>query len=774
MQSGPAANHPAAPGVPVAGPDRNANEATATVPQPGQRPSHIAPRRLYRWFNDIPISRKLYATVGAMAMLIGIELFVLFFSLGTLSSLRAYVGGEGLWSKAEKDAVFHLYRYGVAHDERDYQLFEQFMGVPLGDAKARQALGEAHPDPATAAGGFLEGRNHPEDVRGMAWLFIRFGNVYYLRQANDIWGEAEALVVQLPPLAEQLRREVRSPTVSQDRIDPILARIYEVNERLTNYEDQFSFILGEGSRWLERVVLRILFLTALTVETTGILLAVSVSRGIQRGLASIIGAADAITGGDLAARAKVLSGDEIGRLAGSFNAMAGNLQARVAELDHINRDLGREVAERQQAEEKLHTAIAQLETTLTDLEREACERLRAEQLLRESSKMQALGQLTGGIAHDFNNMLCVIIGSAELLMDGVEDKPDYRLLVQEIIDSAENGSQLTRRLLAVGRKQILQPQRVELDALLAGHVELLRRTLGDAIEVDLVRSLDLWPTSADPSQIADALLNLALNARDAMPDGGCLTLRAANVRLDDKSAPAYGDLRAGDYVALSVADTGTGMPSEVARRALEPFFTTKPPASGSGLGLSMAYGFAKQSGGHLAIESTLDRGTTVTLMLPRADGEALSASEAPRRGASDPRGSEAILVVDDNRTLLSVTRRYLAGLGYAVTAAAGGLEAFALLRSGVAADLLFTDIMMPGLGGRALAHLVREVRPGLRVLYTTGYGGRDAEVDGIDLLRKPYDRHKLACAVRSVLDQPTEEDCVYLGADERARSALSS
>jgi CheY-like chemotaxis protein len=226
------------------------------------------------------------------------------------------------------------------------------------------------------------------------------------------------------------------------------------------------------------------------------------------------------------------------------------------------------------------------------------------------------------------------------------------------------------------------------------------RTLGETIDVRAAPTPDLWPISADPSQILDALLNLALNARDAMPQGGRLTLGAANVHLDARAAAAYPDMDRGDYVALSVTDTGVGMPEEVAERATEPFFTTKPPTSGSGLGLSMAYGFAKQSGGHLEIESTVGAGTTIRIFLPRV-GDGAVAAPAARQDAPDaPRGSEPVLLVDDNRTLLRIAQRYLVGLGYDVTPAASGPAALAVLQSGQACDLLFTDIVMPdGMNG---------------------------------------------------------------------------
>jgi signal transduction histidine kinase len=712
---------------------------------------------LYRWFRDVSIARKLYFTVGAMALLIGVELFVLLFSLNTLSSLRAYVGGEGLWSKAQKDAVFHLYRYGVARTDQDYRLFEQFMRVPLGDAKTRLELLKATPNLDVAREGFLEGRNHPDDVDGMISLFIDFSSISYIRKAINIWSDAQPMAEQLLTIAQKLREEIQSPHPSQDRIDQLLGSVYTIDQRLTTLEDQFSFTLGEGSRWLESVVLRLLFATALTVETTGLLLTFSVSKAIQQGLTSIIRAANAFSTGQLGTRAKVLSRDEIGMVASSFNEMADNLQKRVRELAELNRDKEHEIAERERAETELRAACVQLEATLRELKSQTAERLRAEEMLRQSEKMKALGQLTGGIAHDFNNLLGVIIGSVEFLMDAVRNSPEHTELAREILNSALSGSLLTRRLLAVARNQPLRPQRVDLNALLQDNVAMLRRTLGEAIHIEATRSPELWCTSADPSQIGDALLNLALNARDAMPQGGSLTIEAANFHLDARGAAPYSELRNDDYVVLTVADTGVGMSDAVVRQAVEPFFTTKPPSAGSGLGLSMAYGFAKQSGGHLDIESAVGVGTKVRLYLPRANDDAATVPRASQAAPAGPGGTEAILLVDDNEHLTAITRRHLAALGYTVASASSGPSALTILESDQPVDLLFTDVVMPeGMSGHQLAATARRLRPGLRVLFATGYAGGMSEPGGQHLLHKPYDRRDLARAVRAALDAMVE------------------
>jgi PAS domain S-box-containing protein len=282
-------------------------------------------RSALQWFRDIPIARKLYFTVGIMATLIVVELVILWFAVGTLSSVRAYVEGEGLWSKGQKDAVYHLQKYSHTHSEADYRTFLTFMTVPLGDHKAREAMLKPTPDREAARQGFLEGRNHPDDIDGMIDLMLRFHNEYYIHKAIEAWTAADPQIMHLMPVADRLHSEIHSPAPSRQVIDSLQSDIQQTNEKLTDLEDNFSYALGEGSRWLEMVILKLLFGVALTVEITGLLLAFSVSRSIQKGLAEIIRASQAIARGDFDDKAIIYSRDEIGTLAASLNAMAEEL-----------------------------------------------------------------------------------------------------------------------------------------------------------------------------------------------------------------------------------------------------------------------------------------------------------------------------------------------------------------------------------------------------------------------------------------------------------------
>jgi len=387
------------------------------------------------------------------------------------------------------------------------------------------------------------------------------------------------------------------------------------------------------------------------------------------------------------------------------------------------------------------------------------DRRATEERLRRSQRMEAIGQLTGGIAHDFNNLLAIVLGNLELVLELPELPLDARELATEAMGASERGAELVRRLLAFARKQQLEPRAINLNGRLPEIVQLLGRTLGEAVQIKTSASADLWDALADPTQVDDAVVNLAINARDAMPDGGMLGIETANIYLDEEYAENHLDVTAGEYVMLAVSDTGVGMTAEVAARALEPFFTTKPAGRGTGLGLSQVYGFVKQSGGHMSIYSEPGRGTTVKLYLPRSTPSAAQPPSERDRSGLPPHGTETILVVEDNLDVRRLVRRQLTELGYTVHEASNGPEALRLLRSALPIDLMFTDIIMPeGMTGYELAGLARDSRTGLKVLFTSGYtaigAGQDSDSRASGtLLSKPYRKRDLAHFVRATLDE---------------------
>ena len=412
-------------------------------------------------------------------------------------------------------------------------------------------------------------------------------------------------------------------------------------------------------------------------------------------------------------------------------------------IDRIDDDHGRPIG------------FAKIIRDATEIRRaeEAMEQMRA--ALHQAQKMEAIGQLTGGIAHDFNNILQVITGNLHLLSEDVAGNERACKRVANAMAGVERGSTLASQLLAFGRRQPLEPRVLNPGRLVRGMDELLRRTLGEGVEVETVVAGGLWNASIDPTNLESALLNLAINARDAMDGRGKLTIEAGNAYLDDRYARAHHEVTAGQYVLIAVTDTGCGMSPETIEKVFEPFFSTKPEGSGTGLGLSMVYGFVKQSGGHVKIYSELGHGTTVKLYLPRStEPEHERSLEIPAQAEG---GSEAILVVEDDEAVREASVALLRNLGYTVYQAADAQAALSIIESGIALDMLFTDVVMPGaMRSPELARRARERMPHLAVLFTSGYtenaivhAGRLDE--GVQLLSKPYTNEALARKVRQVL-----------------------
>ncbi|MBP1472998.1 PAS domain-containing protein [Frateuria sp. MAH-13] len=414
--------------------------------------------------------------------------------------------------------------------------------------------------------------------------------------------------------------------------------------------------------------------------------------------------------------------------------------------------LGHDVTDRVLAHQRLLEHQERLEEQVQIRTRELAD---AEAALRQAQKLEAVGRLTGGIAHDFNNLLQVVSGNLQLLEGSVEGNPVARRRLANASMAVERGARLASQLLSFGRRQPLQPQAVDVARLVRGMGDMLRRVLGGAIELTTRMADGLWHAWADPAQMENALLNLAINARDAMRSEGLIVIEVRNLVIP--AAAAAGELPVGNYLQLSLTDHGCGMSQEICSQAFEPFFTTKPEGLGSGLGLSMVYGFAKQSGGHVAIASTVGEGTTVTLYLPRAD--APEEQQPAERVAPGVGGSETILVVEDDAQVRATVVELLGELGYDVLTAGTGEEAQAVLASAPSIDLLFTDVMMPGaVNGLALATEAKKRYPRIAVLHTSGYPregifGGDFLDPRVHLLGKPYTREAMARAVRQLLDE---------------------
>ncbi|URW75818.1 PAS domain-containing protein [Sphingomonas donggukensis] len=440
---------------------------------------------------------------------------------------------------------------------------------------------------------------------------------------------------------------------------------------------------------------------------------------------------------------------------GQYRWVLGSAQPVRDDQGRITRWFGTctDIQEIVEARDVLTRSRAELEAAIDERTQQL---MVAEEQLRQAQKMEALGQLTGGIAHDFNNMLAVVIGALDLLERRIAaGRTDVARYVEAAKDGANRAAQLTQRLLGFSRQTALAPAVIDANEMVCGMTDLLGRTIGESIAIETQLEPALWLAIVDRSQLENAIVNLAVNARDAMPRGGRLTVTTSNCSLAQEDARPRG-VAPGDYVSLAVADTGSGMVAEVAEKAFDPFFTTKDVGKGTGLGLSQVFGFVRQSGGHVTIETAPGEGTTVTMLLPR-DSSGHAPSPSPVVASIEHRGrpDEVVLVVEDEDRVRNFSVEALRELGYGVIHANDGPDALAMIDAGQRISLLFTDVVMPGMTGRELADAARERVPGLRVLYTSGYT-RDAVerggADGLDLVRKPFDVRTLAARIRSALD----------------------
>lgn len=441
-------------------------------------------------------------------------------------------------------------------------------------------------------------------------------------------------------------------------------------------------------------------------------------------------------------------------------------EASIAQLDEggerIYLAVVRDISERKQIEDLLSRSNAKLEERVEErtkaLQEEIRNRELAQAALTQSQRMEAFGQLTGGIAHDFNNMLTIVLGNLEFLEPKLNDESQLELL-HRAADAAQSGARLTSRLLSFARRQRLEPAVLNLNDLVLGIAELLKRSLGERITLTTVLAGSLWPTKADPSEVENAILNLAINARDAMPSGGKLVIETRNASVETSAGTDTDGLQSGDYVCVSVTDSGTGMSPDVQGHAFEPFFTTKE-GRGTGLGLSTIYGFAKQSGGHVSIQSCLGEGTTVSLYLPRTSGPAKPVSTETGMDVPLSENCETILVVEDDPDVREVTLQRVEGLGYVALEAENAEAAMQLLKTEPEIALVFSDVILGrGMSGYELGLWARENMPAVRFLLTTGYAsdaaGGNRINDEFEVLHKPYSRLALARALKAALDAGT-------------------
>ncbi len=859
-------------------------------------------------FHRLPIARKLLVIVGVFVAIVICVFFLGVLRSEILSGVRAYVGGEGLWSKAEKRAVLSLTKYATSHAESDYRQYLSEIAVPTGDKHARLQLQNASPDMAVVRQGFLQGRNSPEDVDSMSMLFRRFGHVGYMARAIAVWTEGDRYIDQLRSLADDLHREINSAHPDAQKIQEIADQVAAVDARVTPLENEFSSTLGQGARWINRV------LSLATLVASGVLLLIGIGlssavlkqiRNSEEKYRNLINTAnDAILVIDAGTRLILEANNKACEMLGipeqqlvgkpesqlyptdgdktrpHFLTPNADGQTRSRELKLLRGDgtlvpvevsasetelsgkpavLGifRDIRDRleaaailQRSEDRFSYLIQNLSDVITivavdgtmlyhspsiervagykpsDLlgksllalihpedepavraalervtlkvgsaappeyrfrrkdgswvwlesvgnnllndvavggivvtSRDVTGRRGLEEQVRQSQKMEAVGRLAGGIAHDFNNLLMVIRGYAEIVLEEDGASRTVRKSVETIVRTTESAASLTHQLLSFSRKHVFSPQVLDLNALVNQMSEMLLGVLRDEMEFVVKLDPDACCISADPGQVEQVIMNLVVNARDAMPQGGKLTLETAHIAADVVRAHRPSGVPRGDFVMLAVTDTGIGMDIDTQSRIFEPFFTTKRKDEGTGLGLSVVYNIVRSCGGHVRVSSEPGRGSALRVYFPRvAMLPQPQPVEAPAKTART--GKETILVAEDQPDLRWMICQFLQELGYSVLEAKDGGDAVALAEQYKGTiDVLLTDVVMPRIRGSEVARQLSASRPDMRVIFMSGYtegefGAAPGEDGGpgTTLLQKPFELDSLALKIREVLE----------------------
>ena len=733
-------------------------------------------------FLDLPVARKLVVILWFFLVIVIGLLGLSYVTIENLSAARAYVGGEGLWSKAQKQAVYDLLRYSISHSDADYQNYRQALLVPLGDGQARLELEKAVPDMAIVRRGFIQGRNSQQDVEGMANLFRRFRHSRYMSEAVDIWAQGDALIERLEKLGDDLHTEISSRKPDPLRIAEIARQVDVVGNQLTPLEDRFSYALGAGARQAKGSFLLVTFAATAMSVGAGLLFTFYMLRHIRQTeerykhlidtANDVILTLDAETGVILDANERSIR--FLGRPLREIVGLRGEQIVPESDQEEYRRVLDGTLKGAAVAGRQLHLshsdgrAIAvEVNTSLTEFEgrkivqgifRDITERQRLEEEVRQAQKMEVVGRLAGGIAHDFNNLLMVILTQVAKLRS-LPGRGQLLDRADTIRTAAEKAAQLTKQLLAFGRKQVLVLQVLDLNVLLGEVKEMLSTLPSEQVQLMVTPSPRPLPVEVDPGKIEQVIMNLAVNACDAMPSGGVLRIRTSQVSMLALGSKPGGKNFTTAHALLEITDTGCGMDDETKAHLFEPFFTTKPIGKGTGLGLSTAYGIVKQSGGTIEVDSVPGEGTTFTVYLPIVD-QPVSLRKAPKASSPATTGSETVLLAEDQSSIRSVLREFLDSKGYKVLEAQNGSEALALAeRYPEPIDVLVTDVIMPQIRGLELAKRVTELHPDICVIFMSGYS-EDALLENhlladrnLTLIQKPFDLEELAQKIRESLNR---------------------
>lgn len=731
-------------------------------------------------FLDLPVSKKLVVILWLFLVIVVSLLGLSYLTIENLSAARAYVGGEGLWSKAQKQAVYDLLRYSISHSETDYQNYRQALLVPLGDRQARIELEKPAPDTEIVRRGLIQGRNSPQDVEAMATLFRRFRHSRYMSEAVDIWAQGDTLIEQLEKLGDDLHDEITSRSPDPLRVAEIARQVDVVGNQLTPLEDRFSYALGAGARQARSSFLLVTFGAAALSVVAGLLFTVFMLRHIrqteERYKHLIDTANDAILVLDAETTVILQANQQSSKLLGLplrvIVGMRGEQIVRQSDREKYGKIVNSTLKGTAVAGEELrlshsegHTIAVEVNTSLTEFEgkkiiqgifRDITERRRMEEEIRYAQKMEVVGRLAGGIAHDFNNLLMVILTQVSKVRS-LSSRAQLLEHAETIRSAAERAASLTKQLLAFGRKQVLLLQVVDLNEVLGEVKQMLSTLPAQQVQLMLTPSPQPLPVEVDPGKIEQVIMNLAVNACDAMPSGGVLKIKTSQVSKPDRANGAKS--ASTTYALLEITDTGCGMDAETMAHIFEPFFTTKPIGKGTGLGLSTVYGIVKQSGGQIEVESVPGEGATFRVYLPIVE-QAVSPRKAPKVSSPVMTGSETVLLAEDQSPIRTVLREFLESKGYTILEAGDGTEALELAaRHPGLIDVLVTDVIMPQIRGLELAKRVAESHPDVSVIFMSGYS-EEALLENqllsqrnMTLIQKPFDPEDLAQKIRESLSE---------------------
>jgi PAS domain S-box-containing protein len=733
-----------------------------------------------RLFLDLPVSKKLVVILWLFLVIVISLLGLSYETIGYLSAARAYVEGEGLWSKAQKQAIYDLARYSISRSERDFQAYQRALLVPLGDRQARLEMEKPAPDMNVVRRGLIQGRNSPEDIEGMATMFRRCQRFNQMSEARSIWSQGDALIEQLQKLGDDLHHEISSERPNTLRIAELARQVDVVGDQLTPLEDRFSYSLGVGARHAKRLFLLGTFSATVVSLIGGLLFTAFLLRHMrqtdERYKHLIDTANDAILVIDaetgIVVEANARSSEFLGRTTREIVGLPAEPIVRESDREAYHGMLKATLEGTAVTGRELHlshsdgSALAvEVNTSLTEFEgkkivqgifRDITERKRHEEEARQTQKMEVVGRLVGGIAHDFNNLLMVILTHISKIRT-LASRIELLEHAETVQTAAEKAASLTKQMLAFGRRQVLLLQVLDLNELLGEVKEMLSTLPTEQVQLMMEPSERPLPVKVDPAKIEQVIMNLVANACDAMPEGGLLLIKTARVFRTAPEAPTA--TGSASYALVEVTDTGGGMDAQTKAHLFEPFFTTKPPGKGTGLGLSSAYGIVKQSGGSIEVESLPGKGTAFRVYLPIVE-ETISPRRAPKLSAPAVGGSETVLLAEDQTAIRSVLSEFLESRGYTVLQAANGSQALEIAKDYTGAiDVLVTDVIMPQLRGVELAKRLSEIHPTICVILMSGYS-EDALVENrllsersMTLIQKPFDPGELAQKIRESLSR---------------------